>query len=688
LAIVSEGFDLDAFIALPRLQNLHVSPDGARLAITVQTVAADGRRFLGTIWEIPTTGDGSPRRVTRDGRNETARGFTADGSLLFTTPGAPPAGAGDEPAGDSAPETRAEDLPTPEPDTLHVLPAGGGPARLVVAPPAGVGEVLTARKSPIVVITAPMHPGTTTLRDDAAREQARKEAGVQARLVDHYPDRYWDHDIGPRQPRLLAIDVADDGGGVPEPRDLTPAPPWAGWLEEVHYGVSDDGSRVAFGAQPNAGTHYKTDLAVVDTAPDSVVRMLIDAEVHHGALAWSPDGSAIAVATMEVGAPDRPSRFQLQLVDAATGAVKELTPDWDELVLEVCWTREMDAVLVTADERGHTPVFRVGLDGTVTRLTAAGAYRTIALSPDGSSLYAIRSHINEAPRPVVLDTATADQEPRRLSSPIPAIDTGTRLEEVSSTGADGEAVHSWLVLPQARPTSPLPLAVLIHGGPISSWAGWHWRWSAPLLAARGWAVLLPNPRLSTGYGHGHVAAAWSDWATLPAGDIIAAIDTTVHREDIDGDRVAALGGSYGGYMVNWLAVTSDRFRAIVSHASVWDLELERDTSDVGLFMEHEFGDPRQDEETWRHQSPHHLAATLHTPMLVIHGERDQRVSLGNSHSLWLALQQRSVPSRLLVYPDENHWILKPQNARLWYQTVIAFLDEHVLGKPWERPPLV
>jgi dipeptidyl aminopeptidase/acylaminoacyl peptidase len=230
--------------------------------------------------------------------------------------------------------------------------------------------------------------------------------------------------------------------------------------------------------------------------------------------------------------------------------------------------------------------------------------------------------------------------------------------------------------------------VFIHGGPISSWAGWHWRWSPALLAARGWAVLLPNPRLSTGYGHAHIAAAWNDWATLPAGDILAAVDATTERPDIDGARVAAMGGSYGGYMANWLAVTSDRFRAIVTHASVWDLELERDTSDAGLLMDREFGDPRRDARNWLRQSPHARADSLRTPMLVIHGARDQRVSLGNAQSLWMALQTRDVPSRYLVFPDENHWILKPQNARLWYQTVLAFLAEHVLGTPWERPALL
>ncbi len=683
-----EGLDLDAYLELPRLHNLHVSPDGSRLAITVQAVAADGKRFAGAIWEIDATGDAPPRRLSDDGTDQTARGFTPDGSLLFTTPRTPAERDGDQHPDHAGASEGVGDGSPSDPDALYIRPPDGGPARCVVGPPAGIGEVLTARHAPIVVVTAAMHPGTTTLAEDAAREQARKDAGVQARLVDHYPDRYWDHDIGPRQPRLLALDVDGATGGDVEPRQLTPSPPWAGWLEEVHYCLTDDGARVAFGAEPNAGTHFKTDLAMVDTAPGSVVRIVIDSEVQHGALAWSPDGSTIAVATAEIGAPDRPSRFHLQLVDAATGAVKEPAAEWNALAAEVCWTRDGDALLVTADECGHTPVFRVEVDGSITRLTKTGAYRNLAVSPDGTTLYAIRSHIDEPPAAVALDVEQADQQPRSLNSPVPPADTATRLEEVTSVGADGRDVHSWLVLPRVRPDVPLPLAVLIHGGPISSWAGWQWRWSASLFAARGWAVLLPNPRLSTGYGHDHIAAAWADWATLPAGDILSAIEAATARDDIDADRVAALGGSYGGYMANWLAVTSDRFRAIVTHASVWDLEMERDTSDVGFQMEREFGDPRIAPDSWRDQSPNLRADALRTPMLVIHGARDQRVPLSNSQSLWSALQLRSVPSRFLVYPDENHWVLKPQNTRLWYETVLAFLDEHVLGKPWQRPPLV
>jgi hypothetical protein len=426
-----------------------------------------------------------------------------------------------------------------------------------------------------VVVTAALHPGTTGFDEDGAREKAREEAGVSARSVEQYPDRYWVHNIGPREPHLFAIDVTDAETEMPAPRDLTPAPPWAGWPEDMHYAIADDGMRVAFGASPHHGGDYKADLAVVDTAGGDSFRVLVDVDESHGAMAWSPDGMTLAVSTADLGKPDAPMRFHLRLVDVPTGALRDLVPDWEGWAQEIVWTRDGAALLVTAEERGHVAVFRVELSGGIRRLTASGAYGNLALSPDGATLYAIRSHVNEAPVPVAIDVGGADdQQPRVLPGPVTGAVTGTRLEEVTATAADGTEIHPWLVLPQRESTTPMPLAGFIHGGPFSAWAGWSWRWSPALVAAQGWTVLLPNPRLSTGYGHHHVASAWDDWATLPSGD------------------------------------------------------------------------------------------------------------------LWTELQLRGIPSRMLVFPDENHWVLKPQNSRIWYEAVLAFLGEHVLGEEWRRPHLV
>ena len=675
----SETLDLDSYFAMPRLANLHLSPDGSRLVLTVQTVSGDGKRFAGSLWEVATSGEAPQRRLTRSHRGETARGFLRDGSVLFTSSRPDP----EQPPSPGQPPDDAER------DALFVLPVGGGEPRRTLAPPGGVGPVLTGRASPQVVVAVPLHPGAATFEEDEAREKARSDAGVAARLMEHYPDRYWDHDIGPRAPHLFAVAWEQADTDPPAAMDLTPSPPWAGWLEDMPSALSEDGARVAVGTSPHHATRFKVDLAVIDTA-GGPVRTLVDRDEFHGAIAWSPDGTTLAAASLDLGSPTSPARSHLRLVDAATGAVKDLLPDWEGSAHEIAWTRDGSALIITADEHGHVPVFRVELAGTgsLTRLTASGAYRDLAVSPDGTALYAIRSHINEPPVPVALEVRGADQEPRVLAAPTASRGTGTRIEEVTTVAADGTEVHAWLVLPEREDTAPLPLAVLIHGGPFASWAGWSWRWSAALVAAQGWAVLMPNPRLSTGYGHHHVASSWGDWAALPSSDILACVDATCQRPDVDGDRTAALGGSYGGYMANWLAVTTDRFRAIVTHASVWDLIDERNASDLGFLLDREFGDPLDDAERWRQQSPHLRAASLQTPMLVIHGAHDQRVTLGNSHSLFAELQLRGIPSRMLVYPDENHWVLKPQNSRLWYETVFGFLDEHVRGEPWRRPHLL
>ena len=316
-----DRFDIDWFLAMPRLHNMHVSPDGARLALTVQTVAGDGKRMVGAIWEIDTSGGATPRLLADPDTGATARGYLPDGSLLFTAPRSDADSSEGRPPGN-------QDSGNPAPDALLLLPGSGGEPRVVLVPDAGIGEVLTARASSTVVVTAAMHPGTASLVEDEARERSRKDAGVQARLVDHYPDRYWDHDIGPRQPRLLALDPARTGGNDPSVRDLTPVPPWAGWLEEVQFSLSDDGTRVVFGTEPHPGPRFKADLAVLDTVADSVVRILIDADANHSAVAWSPDGSTIAVAAEELGAPNAPGRFRLQLVDDA-GEIANLAPQWE-----------------------------------------------------------------------------------------------------------------------------------------------------------------------------------------------------------------------------------------------------------------------------------------------------------------------------------------------------------------------
>jgi dipeptidyl aminopeptidase/acylaminoacyl peptidase len=335
-------------------------------------------------------------------------------------------------------------------------------------------------------------------------------------------------------------------------------------------------------------------------------------------------------------------------------------------------------------------VFRVDVGGGQPTLVAAdGAYTD--LSPTADAVYALRSNPDSPPVVVRLDLHAAEQSGEIVPS-LPELDDLALpgvVERIDATAPDGQRVPSWLVRPEdASAEKPAPLVVWVHGGPIGSWSGWHWRWNPHLLAARGHAVLLPDPALSTGYGLDYVRRGWGRWGEAPYTDVTAAVEEALKRPDLDAGRTALMGGSFGGYMANWVATQTDRFRAIVTHASLWELRGFHGTTDLGPAWEEEFGDPYADPSRYDAANPAPGVGRVRTPMLVIHGELDHRVPISEALRLWTDLRRHGVNSRFLYFPDENHWILKPQNARLWYETVLAFLDEQLLGREFARPALL
>ena len=248
---------------------------------------------------------------------------------------------------------------------------------------------------------------------------------------------------------------------------------------------------------------------------------------------------------------------------------------------------------------------------------------------------------------------------------------------------------SWLALPADRRDGGHPLLLWIHGGPLGSWNAWSWRWNPWLLVSKGYAVLLPDPALSTGYGQDFIQRGWGAWGAAPYTDLMAITDAVEAREDIDATRTAAMGGSFGGYMANWVAGHTDRFKAIVTHASLWALDGFGPTTDAAYYWQREMTS-----EMGEANSPHHFVEDIVTPMLVIHGDRDYRVPIGEGLRLWYELLSRSgLPAeadgstvhRFLYFPKENHWILAPQHAKVWYAVVEGFLAEHVRGE--EAPEL-
>ena len=664
--------DLGRYMAMPRLAGLALSPAGDRLVTAVSEPGPDGKKYHAALWEIDPGGEHPARRLTRSARGESQPAFAPDGSLLFTS---------------RRPDPSAKDKDEDAPAALWLLPPGGE-ARVVATRPGGVTSIAVARDSGALAFLSPVLPGAVTAEDDEQARKRRKDAGVSAMLHEHYPVRFWDHDLGPAQPRVFSADPLDGGADrFGAARNLTvDAEELVG---EETVAISPDGTLVAYARYvPGATEGMRQIIVVADAASGERRQAVDDGSAQFFSPVFSPDSRSLLCVRETETSYDEPSDETLWLVDLDTGEGRDILPTFP------LWPHGArfgpdGTIFFVADEQGHGPAFRLDVDGTVTRLTATGTYSDLVVAPDGSALYALRSAVDSPPQPVRLDPAVADQDPAMLPSPCQPGPLPGTLTEVTATADDGQALRAWLCLPEgASAATPAPLLLWIHGGPLNSWNAWAWRWNPWLMVARGYAVLLPDPALSTGYGLDFIRRGWDGWGGRPYTDLMAMTDAVIERADIDQNRTAAMGGSFGGYMANWVATQTDRFRAIVTHASLWNLDQFAGTTDHSYYWVRQMGDPLTNRARYEANSPHFQVRSIRTPMLVIHGDKDYRVPIGEALRLWWDLTRFEVPAKFLYYPDENHWILTPGNATVWYETVLAFLAEHVLGEKWQRPAML
>ncbi|MEV8440267.1 S9 family peptidase [Actinosynnema sp. NPDC051121] len=679
--ITEAGFgDLTSFTEMPRVSGLALSPDGTRLVTVVATLSPDRKAWQGALWEVDPAGERPARRLTRGAKGESAPAFTPDGGLLFLSA---------RPDQEAKPADRDKKDKT----ALWLLPPVGE-ARELCRPAGGVSEFAVARDAGTVLLVAGAHPTAEFGEQDEEHRKAREDAGVTAILHESYPVRYWDSDLGPSFPRLLAttspVDV--DRARVDQSSDLVDLTPNATSRLDDSPAISPDGRWVVHtegvAVSASYGKRVRLRLTSTDGATD---RVLADQDGHSFLQpVFLPDSSGVIAVRGFDSTPDRPWRNTLVRIDLESGSVEELAADFAEEPDHPVVSPAGDAVYFTSSHRGHQPIWKLDLaSGSVVKLTAFGAYTDVRVGPDGASVYALRSAWDHPPHPVRLSASGVDQQAVPLPAPGAVESVPGTLTEIETVVEDGRTVRAWLVLPAGASTSrPAPLLLWVHGGPVMSWSGWSWRWNPWLMAARGYAVLLPDPALSTGYGHDFVRAGWASWGAKPYTDLMAITDVAVRREDIDESRTAAMGGSFGGYMANWIATQTDRFKAIVTHASLWHLDAFTGTTDDSYYWIREMGDPLRQSETVRANSPHLRVADIKTPMLVIHGDKDYRVPIGEGQRLYFDLVRHGVPAKFLYFPSENHWILTPGNAKVWYETVFAFLAEHVLGEPWQRPELI
>lgn len=662
--------ELDDYIALARLSGLVLSPDGSLLICARAVLDDKSAEYVSSLWEIDPEGRRPARRLTWGSTSESGAAFAFDGDVLFTATRAVPGESDPQPA-------------------LWRLAAAGGEAQLLISRPGGVSSVSAAKAAPTFVAQTSVMASAISLDQDDQVRSARKDKKVTAMLHTGYPVRHWDHDLGPDHPHLVVAET--DSKESVELRDITPTAGAA--LRETSTTISDDGLFVVTTwTVGDASAARRSTLVRIDTVTGDRVTLVdeADADVYNPVL--SPDGTKLAFIRETLTTPESAPRMTLQLYDFGSGAVTGVADGWDRWPTSLAWLPDGSGLVVTADDGGRGPIFTIDLWGQPVRLTADdAAYTDLRVAPDGESIYALRASYEAPPHVVRVDLRSGEITALRGPDTLPEL-PGT-LTEITARAEDGSTVRSWLALPTgAAPHAPVPLLLWVHGGPLGSWNTWSWRWNPWLLVAKGYAVLLPDPALSTGYGQDFVQRGWGQWGKAPFTDLMAITDAAVAQPEIDPKRTGAMGGSFGGYMANWIAGHTNRFDAIVTHASLWALDQFGPTTDAAWYWQREMS-PEMAVEN----SPHLYVADITTPMLVIHGDKDYRVPIGEGLRLWYELLAESgLPAdddgktdhRFLYFPDENHWVLKPQHTKIWYEVVTAFLSEHVLGEDVALPEIL
>lgn len=658
-------FTAEAMMKLKRISDPSVAPDGSAVAYTVGEVDLAKNAIDRQVWISPLAG-GPARKVAGEGRNWGAR-FSPDSKRIAFL------------------STRSGSA------QVWVMDALGENPRQITSLSTEADGVIWSGDGKTLVFTSEVYPECNA-NDDCNRKRLEEEQKnpVKARVYDSLLYRHWNQWKGKRVRHLMAVSL-DDG----KVRDLTPGarfdvPPFS-LGGGPDYAVSPDGKEVCYAANfdEDQATSTNWELYVVPIEGPGEGREPKKISTSPGADAmpkYSPDGRWLAW-RMQVRPGYESDRWRLVVLERETGQLTVLTENLDRHVTGFAWHPDSKRIAFTVEDRGRQLAYLIPVTGGGTRVMTQGAAHVddLHFTADGKTLvYTEMSGSSPVEIYRASSAGGAPQPVTRLNDALLAGYDLRPLEEFTVTGAENTPVHSFLLKPPAFDSNKkYPVLFLIHGGPQGAWGEtFSYRWNPQVFASAGFVVVMPNPRGSTGYGTKFTDEINGDWGGRVYEDIMAVVRHVEKLPFVDPDRFAAAGGSYGGYMVNWILGHTDRFRALVSHAGVYDLYSMGGETEELWFTTWEFkGHPWENPEMYDRWSPSRYAANFRTPTLVIHGELDYRVPYGQGLQLFTALQVKKVPSKLVLFPDEGHWILKPQNSLFWYRTFLDWVTGWTSKKP-------
>ncbi len=664
-----------------RLGDIDVSRDGKSVLFSATDVDLAKNTRTSHLWIVPVSG-GEEKPLTDSAAGESRGRFSPDGKqILFETSrrDGQQIWLADF---DGAAGTMSEP---------HQLTHISSEADNATWSPDGKSILFSSDVYPECSVGADGAPVSGVAEDacDKQKDEEQAQSKVRAKIFTHLLYRHWNHVTDDKRSHLFLMSV--DNGVY---RDLNPGddhdvPPFS-LGEPDGWDFSPDGREIAF-------EEKRVDDPALSTNVDIFTLKLFNDE---GKTEWSakphkisnslggdftprysPDGKWIAW-RMQKRAGYESDRFRLVVYNRETHEIREVLPNFDRWVDEEAWGPDSKTIYFAAGDKGEEPLYRTSLDSSKADvLTSDGESGDLHLTGDGNLLIASRMTVAQPSEVTVLHL---DQD--QLQQPITHLNTALlaqlempKMESFWFPSIGGVRVQGFLIKPpDFDPHKKYPVKFLIHGGPQGAWGdSWSYRWNAELFAANGYVVVMINPGGSTGYGQAFVDRVNGDWGGRPFIDLMRGLDyAELHYPFIDKTRECALGASYGGYMADWILGHTDRFKCIVSHDGMFDPESAYGTTDELWFNEWEFkGTPWTNRELYRRWSPMLAETHFKTPTLVVHSQLDYRLDVSEGYQLFDTLQRMKVPSKMLYFPDEGHWILKPQNSQLWYKTVNDWVDQ-------------